>query len=57
MGHSSSYKVIKTGSFKSLFPGFLVNFFQGENLCKEIYTGVFLEEDKGRQHPRNGLDA
>ena len=31
--------------------------FQGENLCKEIYTGAFPETDKGRQLPENGLEA
>jgi hypothetical protein len=31
--------------------------FQGEDICKEIYTGAFPETDKGRQLSENGLEA
>jgi hypothetical protein len=41
----------------SPFSRFLVNLSNGVNLCEEIYSGAFLETDKGKQIPENGLEV
>jgi hypothetical protein len=55
-GHSSSYRVVKTCTFKSFFQ-VLGKPFQGGNLCEEIYSEAFLETHKGKQIPENGLEV
>jgi hypothetical protein len=54
--HSSSYRVAKTCAFKSFFQ-VLGKLFQEGYLCGEIYSGAFLETDKGKQIPENGLEV
>jgi hypothetical protein len=54
--HSSSYRVAKTCAFKSFFQ-VLGKLFQEGYLCGEIYSAAFLETDKGKQIPENGLEV
>jgi hypothetical protein len=49
------YRVVKTCAFKSFFQ-VLGKPFQGGYLYEEIYSGAFLETDKGKQIPENGLE-